>query len=163
MNFPHIFKVISVLSMLSIVCEATSAGRKVEPLFPTLKNITCFQCHSERDGPMCYNESQFSANESMVCQQSIVKGGGCAVFRFDTSEQATGVRRHSIERKCVDRCKPDCVVVGERHKLHLCTSCCNTTLCNVGDGGPPITMTSPFVIFGFTGVSLAYRNHWTVI
>lgn len=61
-----------------LISESSSAGRKVEPLFPTVKNITCYECHSEFDGPMCYNESQFTT-EARICTQSIVKGGGCAV------------------------------------------------------------------------------------
>ncbi|OQR72124.1 hypothetical protein BIW11_10575 [Tropilaelaps mercedesae] len=114
-----------------------AVGRKSgEPIYPTLKNISCFQCHSEFDGPACYNASQYNVS-FRTCSQSIAKGGGCAVYRLDTSEQSVGVRTHSIERRCADSCQPDCVIVGERHKLHLCTSCCNQTLCNVDNAARP--------------------------
>ncbi|XP_022669098.1 uncharacterized protein LOC111253643 [Varroa destructor] len=125
-----------LFSFLGNTCWAVGSRKTGEPIYPSMKNISCYKCHSEIDGAACYNASQYNVT-FQTCSQSIANGGGCAVYRLDTSDQATGVRTHSIERACANKCEPDCVVVGERHKLHLCTSCCNETFCNTDNSARP--------------------------
>ncbi|KAJ1521964.1 hypothetical protein ONE63_002295 [Megalurothrips usitatus] len=58
-------------------------------------------------------------------------------FSYTTStENATSEPRlFSMERNCTAKCEPGCIIIGERTKLYACTECCESNLCNTGNGG----------------------------
>ena len=58
------------------------------------------------------------------------------VKRFSYTENATSPSSiWSVERNCTSKCQPGCLMLGERTKLYVCTSCCSEPLCNDGNAG----------------------------
>lgn len=63
----------------------------------------------------------------------------CTVKRISytiaTENSTTQPKMWSLQRQCSNVCGKGCIIIGERTKLYACTSCCETSLCNVGEGG----------------------------
>lgn len=57
-------------------------------------------------------------------------------FSYTTSTENTtsAPRLFSLERNCTSKCEPGCIIIGERTKLYACTECCESNLCNTGNG-----------------------------
>lgn len=55
-------------------------------------------------------------------------------YTYSTENMTSGLKMWSLQRKCSKTCEPSCIVIGERVKLFACTSCCNASLCNTGNG-----------------------------
>ncbi|XP_021927909.1 uncharacterized protein LOC110833760 [Zootermopsis nevadensis] len=59
----------------------------------------------------------------------------CMVKRYSYStstENSSYPSKHlwSLQRNCINKCEPGCIVIGERTKLYACTACCEKSLCN---------------------------------
>lgn len=68
-----------------------------------------------------------------------------------------------LQRNCTKTCEPGCIVIGERTKLHSCTTCCENSFCNVGNGSRRSTGVDT-VLKGF-GMVLSFERFirkWTV-
>ncbi|XP_064456993.1 uncharacterized protein LOC135367803 [Ornithodoros turicata] len=126
------FKSLFCLLLYSAIVTETSIGgppgsTKVEEQ----ENLTCYRCNSQLDGEEC----RFTHNMTRVMVHKCPASSRfCSVTRVDYSLDPSVTRPFSIERNCSDHCTTECVVVGERLRLHLCRSCCRLSLCNVGDG-----------------------------
>lgn len=86
-------------------------------------------------GAICGNLSTNHSSLIKKCQEEELM---CMVQRFSytysTENMTSGLKMWSLQRKCSRTCEPSCIVIGERVKLFACTSCCNASLCNTGNG-----------------------------
>lgn len=55
-------------------------------------------------------------------------------YTTSTENSTSSPKLWSLERNCTNKCEPGCIVIGERTKLYSCTTCCETSLCNIGTG-----------------------------
>ena len=60
----------------------------------------------------------------------------CSVKRFSytmSDKNSTSDKKlWTLQRNCTQKCENECIIIGERMKLHACQTCCTTSLCNVG-------------------------------
>lgn len=88
------------------------------------------------DGERCVD---LTGNHSSFMKKCDNEKRICMVKRFShtmSTENSTSVlRMWSLERNCTKHCEAGCIVIGERTKLHACTSCCEQSFCNTGNGG----------------------------
>lgn len=86
------------------------------------------------------NALQNTVTDSMVKATRLftlqVKRYSYSIINGNTTSQPV-TRLWSLQRNCTSKCEPGCIVIGERTKLHACTVCCGTYLCNTMDGAPP--------------------------
>lgn len=99
------------------------------------QELVCYSCDSMEDGEQCLD---LSGNNSNLFKKCKPDESFCTVKRISytiTTENATTpLRTWSLQRQCSNSCGKGCIVIGERTKLFACTSCCETSLCNVGEG-----------------------------
>jgi len=136
------------------------------------KNITCHVCYSEKN-PGCLNFSSFSTPSHNYIndgedhyhhhwssnnnngfagfpQQCRSENHVCSVRKFAFSvSNGTGhapMKTFAVKRNCTaeDKCVPGCVVMGERTRIYVCSTCCKKDLCNTGNDAVPLTITHPF-------------------
>jgi len=94
--------------------------------------LSCHVCHSFVEGSKCIHLASNSSTFSTPCHDNQTS---CMVKRFSYTENATSPSSiWSIERNCSSKCEPGCLILGERTKLYVCTSCCSQPSCNVGNG-----------------------------
>jgi len=94
--------------------------------------LSCHVCHSFSEGSKCIHLAANSSTFSTPCHDNQT---ACMVKRFSYTENATSPSSiWSVERNCSKKCEPGCLILGERTKLYVCTSCCNQPSCNIGNG-----------------------------
>ncbi|CAG0901226.1 unnamed protein product [Darwinula stevensoni] len=96
----------------------------------------CFVCHSmnQSQGEKCVDLNLTAFNVPVEdCAPDY-----CLVRRYKYAIHNDTQKWHTwaVRRNCTDECHPGCVLMGQRTKIHICTSCCTTHLCNVGDQAP---------------------------
>lgn len=98
-------------------------------------DLWCYNCDTMEQGAICGN---LSTNHSSLIKKCLEEELMCMVQRFSytysTENMTSGLKMWSLQRKCSKTCEPSCIVIGERVKLFACTSCCNASLCNTGNG-----------------------------
>lgn len=57
-----------------------------------------------------------------------------SVVRFEFVGDDIQSKFWMLERNCSRSCNNDCMLIGDRHRLRLCNSCCATPDCNLGSG-----------------------------
>ena len=101
------------------------------------QELWCYSCDSMEDGDLCTDFT--NNNNSNLFKKCKPDEYFCTVKRISytiTTENATTPpRMWSLQRQCSSSCGKGCIVIGERTKLFACTSCCESSLCNVGQGG----------------------------
>ena len=101
------------------------------------QELWCYSCDSMEDGDLCTDIT--NNNNSNLFKKCKPDEYFCTVKRISytiTTENATTPpRMWSLQRQCSSSCGKGCIVIGERTKLFACTSCCESSLCNVGQGG----------------------------
>jgi len=125
------------------VIQMESQERSPERLHLThSSNLSCYTCTSIEDircktinetNTHLHNvDSQFRFRLYTECAPGEQY---CAVLRLDSKieQSAIDYKFWAVERKCVKECVEGCFVLGERTKLSLCTTCCSTNYCNVGN------------------------------
>ncbi|XP_003748632.1 uncharacterized protein LOC100900471 [Galendromus occidentalis] len=124
--------------------------------FLDTSEIACYECNSDIDGPMCYDPSMIT-KEGRLCSQKTGNGGACAVIRLDSSRDLlTNAQPREIQRKCVDDCRSGCVPMGFNGEKLLCTSCCNSTFCNLSNSNPLSASSEPLLIAFMASVLSLY-------
>lgn len=104
-------------------------------------HLSCFYCHTLTHGESCnninetYNASRHSTQLISRCSSDVRY---CTVRRFSFSLNGTDLRVWMMERNCSKECTNECIITGDRSKLHLCTSCCKDNMCNFGSGASAI-------------------------
>merc|ERR1712071_51875 len=95
--------------------------------------LSCHVCHSFTNESSCVHLADNSPYFSEPC---VGLHMSCMVKRFSYTENATSPSSiWSVERNCTSKCQPGCLMLGERTKLYVCTSCCSEPLCNDGNAG----------------------------
>jgi hypothetical protein len=106
--------------------------------------LSCYTCSSIEDiRCKTINETNTDSNDYIDSQSNAGLYGTecssgeqyCAVLRLDSKieQSAIDYKFWAIQRKCAKECVDGCFVLGERTKLSLCTTCCSTNYCNVGN------------------------------
>ncbi|KAM3967150.1 uncharacterized protein ACR2FA_011485 [Aphomia sociella] len=97
--------------------------------------LWCYRCLAEVPEDKCADLRQ---NNSALIHKCHNDRRVCMVKRFSytTSNEnsTTALKMWALERNCTKHCEPGCIIIGERTKLHACTSCCTTSLCNHDSG-----------------------------
>ncbi|KAL4708317.1 hypothetical protein ACJJTC_007723 [Scirpophaga incertulas] len=108
--------------------------------------LWCYRCLAEAPEDRCADIRQ---NNSALIHKCHNDRRVCMVKRFSytTSNEnsTTDLKMWALERNCTKHCEPGCIIIGERTKLHACTSCCTTSLCNYDSSA--ITIAVSLVIF----------------
>ncbi|CAG9795127.1 unnamed protein product [Diatraea saccharalis] len=93
--------------------------------------LWCYRCLAEVPEDKC---ADLRPNNSALVHKCHNDRRVCMVKRFSytTSNEnsTTALKMWALERNCTKHCEPGCIIIGERTKLHACTSCCTTSLCN---------------------------------
>ncbi|XP_071519020.1 uncharacterized protein [Panulirus ornatus] len=97
--------------------------------------LTCWSCSSKSHGSSCRNldpeNVTFAANATRNCS---IGQTYCTVKRiWHVVEEGGEELDLSFNRSCTSYCDPYCNVIGDRTKIHSCTSCCTESLCNTGN------------------------------
>lgn len=101
--------------------------------------LSCWSCSDNTTG-QCYDLDQNNKNLSQTCNPEEVF---CSVNRiWYVVEGEANETNFSLNRTCVAGCSPSCVVIGDRTKIHSCTSCCTSSLCNIGNSASAQPMAS---------------------
>lgn len=113
----------------------THSLRKTPNALAKGQELWCYSCDSMEEGEQCLD---LTGNHSNLMTKCKPEEFYCTVKRISytiTTENATTpLRTWSLQRQCSSSCGKGCIVIGERTKLFACTSCCETNLCNVGEG-----------------------------
>ncbi|XP_053213441.1 uncharacterized protein LOC128396837 [Panonychus citri] len=95
---------------------------------PTMVNLSCYSCSSLED-PYCLNVS--NTTQEYLSRECQSKEKSCSVTRIEYEKSDhTGTIFWALERKCSSSCIQGCIILGERTRLHYCSSCCSDDLCN---------------------------------
>ncbi|XP_058799293.1 uncharacterized protein LOC131668848 [Phymastichus coffea] len=98
-------------------------------------DLWCYQCDTIDHGEMCVDVTH---NHTSVIQKCKNDKRTCMVKRFSYTTSTENMTSQPMvwgyERNCTNKCEPGCIVIGERTKLYACTSCCDKSLCNTGNG-----------------------------
>ncbi|XP_014679998.1 PREDICTED: prostate stem cell antigen-like [Priapulus caudatus] len=94
-----------------------------------VSNLTCWVCTVGQHGENCLTMNETSLLPQQTCP---VDRKYCKVKRRFTNDVVD-----AFERDCAAECKHGCITAGNsnRYVIGECTTCCNSTLCNVGTGG----------------------------
>lgn len=127
--------VISSLFPVSSTTLTTHSLRKTPSAQAKGQELWCYSCDSMEDGELC---TDLTGNHSNLFKKCKPDEYFCTVKRISytiaTENSTTQPRMWSLQRQCSSVCGKGCIVIGERTKLYACTSCCETSLCNVGEG-----------------------------
>lgn len=92
--------------------------------------LTCWSCLAHTQGSDCFELDYENMTLTKMCNLEEVF---CMVNRiWYVVEVGAEARNLSVNRTCATDCSPSCVVIGDRTKIHSCTSCCTTSYCNIG-------------------------------
>lgn len=100
--------------------------------------LSCFSCDILTDPELCTNISNVSETEKPnLTRRCNDTEPFCSVKRYSytmTDKNSTSEKRlWSLTRSCSRTCENGCIIIGERVKLHACSMCCNSSLCNIGN------------------------------
>ncbi|CAG7786779.1 unnamed protein product [Allacma fusca] len=133
---------LSLVFLHLCINDCAGESSSVDELGPRSKktqlpnNLTCFVCHSEKVSE-CQNVTQNNGSLAKTCSSNDTY---CMVKRisFSTSQNsnASAVQPQfvAVKRNCTTKCDPGCVIMGERTRLYVCSTCCQRDLCNDGNG-----------------------------
>lgn len=117
--------------------------------------LTCWSCLAHTHGPDCYDLDDENMTLTKMCNPEEVF---CTVNRiWYVVEAGAEARNLSVNRTCAADCSPSCVVIGDRTKIHSCTSCCTTSYCNVGSSASAQPIASACLV----GAALLLLGAWT--
>lgn len=103
----------SLSSLLLVVTVFASTGY--------CNNLTCYWCNSTEEDSLCYtNVTEVDVKQ---CQGN---EDHCSVSRVDIVGKMS-----YISRDCNASCKAKCGTWGDDQDEDRCSSCCNTSLCNI--------------------------------
>lgn len=93
--------------------------------------LSCHMCESFIDDDECVHLAPNSSTFSTPCKDNQIS---CTVKRYTFTINATSAPQlWSVSRNCSSECEPGCLIIGERTKLRVCTSCCDQPDCNRGN------------------------------
>jgi len=132
-------------------------------------NFSCHVCHSATDGN-CSDFTSLSSfsvpagfdeDEAHHFRENRLQDGShgfphkckhensvCMVRKFAFSQSNgtghSGMKTFAVKRNCTEKkkCENGCVVMGERTRIYVCSTCCTTPLCNIGNGAAKMFETS---------------------
>ncbi|XP_068209424.1 uncharacterized protein [Palaemon carinicauda] len=122
-----------------------SQGSTSPSAFPSEENsLVCWSCSSTSHGNPCTNidPQNSSAVEAKVCDPD---EKFCSVKRIWYVVETKEAVMFSVNRNCSSECTPSCMVIGDRTKIHACTSCCTESHCNT-DNSSSSRQTSNFLL-----------------
>lgn len=119
----------------------TSTIHKTKDALEVKSDLYCYTCDILTDPDSCTNILNVSDSERVkYTRKCDSEFSFCTVRRYSytmTDKDSTSEKRlWSLTRNCTDHCENGCIIIGERVKLHACSSCCNSSYCNVGNFSP---------------------------
>jgi hypothetical protein len=98
-------------------------------------DLTCYSCDMF-DGDDCLNINQTFSKHITLTKKCAPDELFCSVKRFSytmSDKNSTSDKKlWTLQRNCSTTCENECIIIGERMKLHACQTCCQTNYCNVG-------------------------------
>ncbi|GJQ87238.1 hypothetical protein Trydic_g8467 [Trypoxylus dichotomus] len=124
-----------IFLLTCLLSDSINAEHRTKEASLRPSDLYCFRCDTMVDGERCQdlrdNTTSFTvkcSNEQRTCK---VK----SISMSASTEDITGKPKlWLLQRNCSKSCEPGCIVIGERTKLHSCTTCCEKSLCNIGNG-----------------------------
>ncbi|XP_015784254.1 uncharacterized protein LOC107361841 [Tetranychus urticae] len=111
---------------------------------PTMVNLSCYSCSSLED-PYCLNVT--NATQDYLSKECRSKEKMCSVTRIEyENSDHTGTVFWALERKCSSSCIQGCIILGERTRLHYCSSCCSDDLCNTNSMSIDLKMNNLLIV-----------------
>lgn len=119
----------------------------------TKQDLFCYSCDYMSESDDCVNINRTrQLNLTKKCE---IDQSSCVVKRFSytmSDKNSTSNKKlWSLQRDCTDRCENGCIVIGERVKLYACSTCCQSSFCNVSsDSGkrqPIFVLIASFTMF----------------
>uniref|UniRef100_A0A1B0A9C7 Snake toxin/toxin-like domain-containing protein n=1 Tax=Glossina pallidipes TaxID=7398 RepID=A0A1B0A9C7_GLOPL len=135
--------ILSILAIVLALIKLNTAGQSLtNAIHRTLaaqeriNDLWCYDCNTMDQGDLCVDILKL--NMSGLLKKCTGDDFICMVKRFSyttsTENQTSAPKMWSLERRCTGTCESGCIVIGERTKLYACTSCCESSKCNVGKG-----------------------------
>ncbi|XP_018318547.1 uncharacterized protein LOC108732319 isoform X2 [Agrilus planipennis] len=137
--------------------HVSSFVHKTQAASEKLSDLWCYRCDSMVDGERCLDLQDNSSFLHTKCHHD---HRICRIKKISVStntKDTTGEPKlWWLQRNCSKTCEAGCIVLGERTKLHACTTCCEFSFCNYGKShGVSITTFSVRLsIFGCLTVQL---------
>lgn len=152
---------ISSAALCSYQPDATHSLRKTPSAQAKGQELWCYSCDSMEDGELC---TDLTGNNSNLFKKCKSDEYFCTVKRISytitTENSTTAPRMWSLQRQCSSNCGKGCIVIGERTKLYACTSCCQQSLCNVGEGRAALPVVSVNSLLGSVLLVLCLWQHY---
>ena len=106
------------------------------------------------DGDDCLNINQTRSKQIDLSKKCSAEERFCSVkiFSYTMSDKnsTSDKKLWTLQRNCSIKCENECIIIGERMKLHACQTCCQTNLCNVGAHADRIHLIDSInIIFSF--------------
>ncbi|XP_017773379.1 PREDICTED: uncharacterized protein LOC108560370 [Nicrophorus vespilloides] len=122
-----------VVALLDFGCAESE--HRTKAALEKHSDLYCYKCDNILHGERCLDVKENGSsihgkcsNDQRICQ---VK----TITISSSTEDTTGQPKlWLLQRNCTKTCEPVCVIIGERTKLRACTTCCETSFCNLGNG-----------------------------
>jgi hypothetical protein len=113
-----------------------------------INDLYCFTCDLLVDGEDCLKINETRTKQLNFTKKCAQDEPYCSVRRFSytmSDKNSTSDKKlWSLQRNCTSVCDNSCLLIGERVKIHACSSCCNANLCNISNDAKT---TIPFLTF----------------
>ncbi|XP_054157720.1 uncharacterized protein LOC128956064 [Oppia nitens] len=149
--------IINIYVHVSDLYTAEGVPHQYDLTVISTSNLSCYTCSTIDDiGCKVINESYYYYNNKYSTYNTRYYGSKCGsdqpycqVQRLDAKINLThhDYKFWAIQRKCAKECSDGCFVLGERHKLSLCTTCCKSNYCNIGNTGDTIAYLNIFLMY----------------
>lgn len=147
----------------------TSTIHKTKDALEVKSDLHCYTCDILTDPDSCINILNVTDSERVkYTRKCDSENSFCTVRRYSytmTDKDSTSEKRlWSLTRNCTDHCENGCIIIGERVKLHACSSCCNSSFCNVGNHSPSWLKVSTVsnIVIVLLSSSLAFSSFYRI-
>lgn len=132
------------------------------------KELWCYHCDTmnSESRDRCVDLPGNTSDQHLQCKEERKM---CMVRRISlqtsTENTTSAPSLWLLQRNCTKHCEAGCIIIGERIKLHSCTTCCDENFCNSGNkaGGLRIGTSMLFLMMFLTTVfqSAIYETNAT--
>ncbi|XP_064104490.1 uncharacterized protein LOC135214290 [Macrobrachium nipponense] len=110
-------------------------------------SLVCWSCSSSSHGNPCTNIDPTNSTtvDAKVCEPDEKFCWVKRIWYVVETKRGEETVVFSVNRNCSAECSPTCIVIGDRTKIHSCTSCCTESHCNT-DNSSSSRQTSNFLL-----------------
>ncbi|XP_066987995.1 sericin-2 isoform X2 [Macrobrachium rosenbergii] len=110
-------------------------------------SLVCWSCSSSSHGNPCTNIDPTNSTtvDAKVCDPDEKFCSVRRIWYVVETKKGEETVVFSVNRNCSAECTPNCMVIGDRTKIHSCTSCCTESHCNT-DNSSSSRQTSNFLL-----------------